>query len=78
MAEALREGKVGRNWDEISAAAERRLTVRPHLVPAKPKFVKLERAEPVSLSRQRTFNRNDKSVIGRHTAQSNDGGGRGR
>lgn len=77
MAVALREGKVGRTWDEISNAAERCLSIRPHLVPAKPKFVKMERAELVPLSKQQTLNRTDQRVIERHTSQSRDGGSRG-
>jgi hypothetical protein len=78
MAEELREGKVGRTWDEISTAAQRRLDVRPQLIHVKPNFVKLERAEPVPMSRQHAMDRNDQSAIGRHTSQGREGFSRGR
>ena len=78
LATELREGKSGRAWDEISIAAERRLTVRPRLIPVEPEFVKLERAEPMPVSRQRAVDRNDPSALSHHTSQGRDSGSRGR
>jgi len=78
MAEDLREGKVGRTWDEISTAAERRLDARPQLVLVRPSLVKLERAELVPMSRHYAMDRNDQGVIGRHTSQGREGFSRSR
>jgi len=51
FAEELRTGKVERKWDEVDRAIQSRLSTRPQLVPLPPKFVKLERVEPVPIPR---------------------------
>jgi hypothetical protein len=75
VAEELRAGKVNRTWTELDRVAQLRLSARPQLVPVSPKFVKVERAEPVPLARKDIRLREDQNGSRQH-APRDQGSGR--
>ena len=74
VAEELRTGRVDRTWDEIDCAVQARLSARRQLVPVPPRFVKMERAEPVLLTRENIKMREDQNRGGQYGSRDRSSG----